>query len=438
MEDINKLLEAIRLGSSSFNLKQPLRETPAYADVDNMGFLIEPEFRKHNPNLALKVAADATNRTTDLFNTGNGVVGDIMFGKAGTALSDMSYGYNPKINDAVDLGLLGVGPFVAGVKGLASGAKLINDTNKFRKANEYTPDELKLLMQRRVVDEAVPMSSDYANRADTFGGRKIDTDIARELFPEYNNANSLVNKLTDTVGSRYRAADVHTGASALSKLRYEELLNAPVPSGIKNKVTFTAGSSGAGKSKGLLNLPKRQQPDFNSKVYYDTNFSDFNKAKSKIDEAIKSGDGKTPVDIFYVNRGLEDAFKGTINRTANQAENFGSGRIVDIDTMLMTNLGSLKTIKQLDKSYKNNPLVNIKVVDNTGDKPFISSIKNLPRAKSKAAAEKDLFKILREERLNPESKLTKEAYERILNGRPDPIADIVQEGQTLGDLIYGY
>ena len=115
-----------------------------------------------------------------------------------------------------------------------------------------------------------------------------------------------------------------------------------------------------------------------------------------------------------------------------------SGRVVDIDTMLMTNLGSLKTIKQLDKSYKNNPLVNIKVVDNTGDKPFISSIKNLPRAKSKAAAEKDLFKILREERLNPESKLTKEAYERILNGRPDPIADIVQEGQTLGDLIYGY
>ena len=41
---------------------------------------------------------------------------------------------------------------------------------------------------------------------------------------------------------------------------YDDLLEAPIPSGITDKVTFTAGSAGAGKSRGIASLPKNIQP----------------------------------------------------------------------------------------------------------------------------------------------------------------------------------
>ena len=78
---------------------------------------------------------------------------------------------------------------------------------------------------------------------------------------------------------------------------YDDLLEAPIPSGITDKVTFTAGSAGAGKSRGIASLPKNIQPDLNSKVFYDTNLANFDSAIKKIDKALKRNLEKQPLKV---------------------------------------------------------------------------------------------------------------------------------------------
>lgn len=378
------------------------RETRPEYNYDETGRPIIPELRKNMPNPLGKVAADALIGGKDFYNSfTGGYGGELLIGGADKALENIAYGMPLDKDDATDLSLLTLGPLAKGITTLPKVVNKINESISFIPKN-LPLDEATNLARRRTADNVVPFINQYKNRPDTLGGRKIDTDAVRELFPEYNNPDTLVNEIFDTTGSRYRSADIHEGASDLSKIMYDDLLEAPIPSGITDKVTFTAGSAGAGKSRGIASLPKNIQPDLNSKVFYDTNLANFDSARKKIDKALKSGDGNTPVDIFYVHKPIEGAFKNTLQRTKNQTKKFGSGRVVNIDGMLDTNLGALKTIKKLENTYKNNPLVNIKVIDNTSNTPKLMNIKNLPKTPSKKDAENKLFKILAKEKLDPE------------------------------------
>jgi len=436
------------------------RETRPDGRYDSTGQEIISEVRENVPNPYLKTAANALEYNKDALNllsspiskglkaanvpmfTGEGFLGDLMYGGSNKALDKMAYGHKADKQNMADLGLLGVAPLIGGVRVAAKAVPKAKEIYSFMKPSDNIPiDDMNMLAQDRAKFLEGDMIATYKNRPDTMGGRKIDTDIVREQFPEYNNPDTLVNQLFGTTGSRYRSPDIHEGASDLSKQMYKDLLDAPIPKGVTDKVTFTAGSAGAGKGRVMSLLSKKDAPDANSKAFYDTNLSGFDSAKKKIDMAIKSGTGKTPVDIFYVYRPLGDAFKGTIKRTGNQAEKFGSGRVVTVDAMTETALGSLETIKRLEKAYENNPLVNIKVVDNSTEVPKIITTKDLPQVKTKAEAEKELFKILREERAKPDTKITDEVYSRIMRGRKDPIAEkeaFDNSGEILGDVIYGY
>lgn len=458
-EQIRKMLEETEI--RKLLNKGITRETKPYGMYDEMGQEIIPEVRENVPNPYLKTAGDAINYSTDALNllsspiskglkaagapmfTGEGFLGDMVYGKSNEALNDMAYGHTPETNSAIDLGLTGLAPLYSGVKFLGKNvAPKLREAYSFMKSKDnISMDDMNELAQARAKFLEGDMIATYKNRADTMGGRKIDTDIVREQFPEYNNPDSFINQLLGTTGSRYRSPDIHEGASDLSKVMFKDLLNAPIPKGVNDKVTFTAGSAGAGKGRVMSLLSKKDAPDMNSKAFYDTNLSSFDSAKKKIDMAIKSGTGKTPVDIFYVYRPLDDAFKGTIKRTGNQAEKFGSGRVVTVDAMTETALGSLETIRKLEKAYENNPLVNIKVVDNTTEVPKIITTKELPQVKTKAEAEKELFKILREEKAKPDTKITDEVYNRIMKGKKDPILEqetFEESGEILGDVIYGY
>ena len=436
------------------------RETRPDGRYDSTGQEIISEVRENVPNPYLKTAANALEYNKDALNllsspiskglkaanvpmfTGEGFLGDLIYGGSNKALDKMSYGLQPDKQNMADLGLLGVAPLIGGVRAAAKVVPKAKEIYSFMKPSDnISIDDMNELAQDRAKFLEGDMIATYKNRPDTMGGRKIDTDIVREQFPEYNNPDTFVNQLFGTTGSRYRSPDIHEGASDLSKQMYKDLLDAPIPKGVTDKVTFTAGSAGAGKGRVMSLLSKKDAPDANSKAFYDTNLSGFDSAKKKIDMAIKSGTGKTPVDIFYVYRPLGDAFKGTIKRTGNQAEKFGSGRVVTVDAMTETALGSLETIKRLEKAYENNPLVNIKVVDNSTEVPKIITTKDLPQVKTKAEAEKELFKILREERAKPDTKITDEVYSRIMRGRKDPIAEqeaFDNSGEILGDIIYGY
>ena len=176
--------------------------------------------------------------------------------------------------------------------------------------------------------------------------------------------------------------------------------------------------------------------DPSSKVIRDTTLSNYPKAVNQIDNAIKSHTGKTPVDIFYVNKSPIDSFKNIIKRTSRQVEEFGSGRIVNIDEAKRTHTSSLKTIKKLKKHYKNNDLVNIKIVDNNKKTPKISSLGKLPKPIKPEILENKFIDILMEAKKS--NKIDQDIYTKMLNGRTDPLAIKPTIGRTAGDIIYGY
>jgi len=432
---LEELQKIIGQQTSGLQLKMPVRETNPNYEYDNMGQPIIPEFRKHIPNRALQIGADTLNKTRNFYNTGNNIIGDILVGSGGDALESMAYGYKPKVENLLDLGLLGVSPFFAGVKGLEKGAKGINKALKFIPENSLNKLDMDTVFKRRASDDFVPLQNTYKNRADTLGGRKIDTDIARELMPEYNKG-SILERMFGLGGSRYRSNDIHEGASQFSKLNFDDLLGNPVQKGISDKVTFTAGGAGVGKTSSLLKLPKNKQPDLLSKVFYDTNLTDSKKAIEKIDAAIKSNTGKTPVDIFYVNRNPVSSFESIIGRTKRQTQKLGSGRIVNIDAAKETHLGSQKAITELMKHYKNNDLVNFKIIDNNTKIPKISSLDKLPKPLKPEVLESKFMDLLTKARKNEE--IGQDAYTKMLNGRADPLAIKPENGYFAGDILYGF
>lgn len=426
LEDLQKI---IGQQTSNLQLKMPARETNPNYEYDNMGQPIIPEFRENIPNQALKIGADALTKTRDFYNTGNGFIGELLIGSGGDALENMAYGYKPKTENLVDLGLLGVTPFLAGVKGLSSAATIANKKSNFIPKN-YNKLDQDLLFNNRIDNNFVPLEMSYKNLPGTLDGRRIDTDIARELMPEYNSGN-ILERMLGVTGSRYRSGDVHQGASNFSSRLFNELLKNPIPKGISDKATFTGGGAGSGKTSSLTKLI-----DPSSKVIRDTTLSNYPKAVNQIDNAIKSHTGKTPVDIFYVNKSPIDSFKNIIKRTSRQVEEFGSGRIVNIDEAKRTHTSSLKTIKKLKKHYKNNDLVNIKIVDNNKKTPKISSLGKLPKPIKPEILENKFIDILMEAKKS--NKIDQDIYTKMLNGRTDPLAIKPTIGRTAGDIIYGY
>tara|TARA_B100000795_G_C22800643_1_gene441725 strand:+ start:1185 stop:2570 length:1386 start_codon:yes stop_codon:yes gene_type:complete len=459
---LEELQKIIGQQTSNLQLKMPARETNPNYEYDNMGQPIIPEFRENIPNQALKIGGNIINKTKDLFNIKPkndmlgedfvyvrgqpipitkdekemrqenppaGILGDMMIGSGGNALEDLAYGYKPKTENLVDLGLLGITPFLGGIKGLASAVKNANKITDFIPKN-YNKLDQDLLFNSRVDNNFVPLEMGYKNIPDTLGGRRIDTDIARELMPEYNSGN-ILERMLGITGSRYRSSDVHQGASNFSSRLFDELLKDPIPKGISDKATFTSGGAGSGKTSSLTKLI-----DPSSKVIRDTTLSNYPKAVNQIDNAIKSHTGKTPVDIFYVNKSPIDSFENIIKRTSRQVEEFGSGRIVNIDEAKRTHSNSLKTIKKLKRHYKNNDLVNIKIVDNNKKTPKISSLDKLPKSIKPEILENKFIDILTEARKS--DKIDQDVYTKMLNGRTDPLAIKPTIGETVGDIIYGF
>jgi hypothetical protein len=194
------------------------------------------------------------------------------------------------------------------------------------------------------VDKAV---ASYNTLEGSQGGKIINTDIARELSPDYSASKESRGALSSAV---------HEPASALVKEIYRRKLAEPDPTG-NNLVTFTAGGSGAGKSVGIKEV---QQLMAQSQIIYDTNMNAFKSAKEKIDMALNAG---KHVNIMYVARDPVTALtEGTLKRGQRM------GRTVPLNEHIRTHRGSVETIKKLREHYANDPRVDILYIDNTRGK----------------------------------------------------------------------
>lgn len=205
-------------------------------------------------------------------------------------------------------------------------------------------------LRERLVKDPEALFAEYATRPDAMGGVVLNTDVARELSPEY-------------LSDRTRSADVHEAASDTIKTLYEQRLAGPTPEGMDRTVMFTAGGTGAGKTSAIEAMGDALgRPE----IVYDTNMNTLSSAVEKVEQALKAG---RDVSIAYVYRDPVEALTGgAIPRAQRQAKEFGSGRTVPLSEHAKTHAGVRDVMESLAKKYENDPRVTIAAIDNSRGK----------------------------------------------------------------------
>lgn len=203
------------------------------------------------------------------------------------------------------------------------------------------------LVDRTKFDAAV---AEYGQLPDTDGGKILNTDIARELSPDY-------------LGDRTQSAAVHEPSSLFIKQLYAQKLAQEPKDGEQARVMFTAGGTGAGKTTAIEGIPGVRELSDKSQVIYDTNMNTYGSSRRKIEQALAAG--KT-VSIVLVARDPEDALvNGALPRAERQRKKFGAGRTVPVNEHIKTHLGAIDTIRQLAQDFADDPDVKISVIDNS-------------------------------------------------------------------------
>lgn len=189
----------------------------------------------------------------------------------------------------------------------------------------------------------------YSRLPESQGGKVLNTDIARELSPDY-------------AADRTKSAAVHEPASALVKAMFtRKLKEAPEP-GEEPLVVFSAGGTGAGKTTSLAanDLGARAQ------IIYDSNMNSLESSVRRIEQALDAG---KLVQILYTFRDPVEALTGgALPRAMRQERELGSGRTVPVAEHAKTHIGASRVVRQLAEKYADDPRVNVTVVDNSRGK----------------------------------------------------------------------
>lgn len=177
-------------------------------------------------------------------------------------------------------------------------------------------------------------------------GNEINTDLARELSPEYRADRT-----------RWSVA-VHEPASRLAKLAYARLLET-LPKG--STIVFSGGGGGSGKGYALGKTGIKAQAD----AVYDLTMGNYDSTKAKIEQALAAG---MKVQIAFVRTPFEVAISRAIERT--KIEN---GRVVAITGFAETHVGALQTFNEFLTDYAGNANVEITLIDNTETPTVVES-----------------------------------------------------------------
>ena len=193
-------------------------------------------------------------------------------------------------------------------------------------------------LEDRVDNDFDALVEEYNNLKGTDGGKVLDTDIARELSPEYR-------------ADRSRAGEVHEAVSKFIDKLYKVRLEETSPEGV---VVFMAGGGGAGKSSaGDLIADVFDMAD----IVYDGTLSTYSKAEQRIRAALNKGQD---VYISYIYREPTDALRNGVLTRA-----MVTGRTVPLDGLVKGHAGSSETVKKLQETFGDNPAFKIFAIDNS-------------------------------------------------------------------------
>jgi hypothetical protein len=227
-------------------------------------------------------------------------------------------------------------------------------------------DKIGQALENRRLYNYNDLIKEYKTLEEAKGGKVINTDVARELSPEYR-------------ANRTLSANVHEPASQFTKDYYAELLKQTPKK--DSYVLFTGGGTGAGKTSSLDSVPDIVNA---AEMVYDTNMNKLPSAVKKINQALDSG---RRVAIAYTYRDpVEALIEGALSRAMRMKKELGSGRTVPIEEHLKTHIGSRKTIDELMNKYRDNPNVDFTVIDNSLGKnnARATDINNIPQLDEKA------------------------------------------------------
>ena len=209
-------------------------------------------------------------------------------------------------------------------------------------------------LEDRVDNDFDALVEEYNALEGTEGGKVLDTDIARELSPEYR-------------ADRSRAGEVHEAVSKFIDKLSRARIDDTSPDGV---VVFMAGGGGAGKSSaGKLLSDVFETAD----IVYDGTLSTYNKAKQRIQLALDAGQD---VYISYIYRDPVDALRnGVLSRAMK------TGRTVPLDGLVKGHAGSSETVNKLQETFGDNPAFKIFAIDNSKGvgKAELVPLESIPR-----------------------------------------------------------
>ena len=196
---------------------------------------------------------------------------------------------------------------------------------------------------RQIANDPMGMLELYKKHPETDGGKVHDTDVFRELNPNY-------------LADRTIATSVHEPSGALNNMFYEMKL--AETQGQPGRWLFTGGGPASGKSSG----PAGQLRE-GADLVYDGSLATYDSVAPRIDAALASG---KRVEIAFVLRDPEKAIVQAVGRAMKQKKEFGSGRTIPINYFVGMHVDARQTLKRLDERYAGNGAFKINVTSNQG------------------------------------------------------------------------
>src|ERR1035441_6239820 len=190
------------------------------------------------------------------------------------------------------------------------------------------PDELRVREEtlRDLRANPEPYLAEYSSKF----ANVLNADDAATLFDEYNHD-----------PAKYRVA-VHPAATCIRE-------------------SSTAGGNAAGKSTAISFIKEGSAPQ----VVFDSTFSNPEHARRLVDQALAAG---KRVTVLYVDRPLEDAFHGMLERAGLE------GRVLTIGQLIGSHRGAAETMRDLWRAFSRDTRFQFRFGDNSGDAPRLDTI----------------------------------------------------------------
>jgi hypothetical protein len=234
----------------------------------------------------------------------------------------------------------------------------------------------------------------YNSDPETFGGKKLDTDIARWLIASY--AESRENRILHTSTTQSPAGNFIWN-------QFLEKLKAPAT----GPVLLMSGGGASGKSSALMTNDELAEIAEEADIIYDSVLPNLAQAEERIQMALDSG---RPVSIAFVYRPLESAAAGMVERFKRV------GRYIPSEVLVRDHIDAQETFLAIAKKYSDNPAVHTTVYDNSGDVAQTITIDELAAL-----------------RYIQESETKEEAAKRILPSIKEITSEVEQEVRTVQD-----